>query len=65
MSKEDRKQNVWEALKPKVDALITRRINVFHDAMVDRGQIVAPPKPPDATEESVECVNRCIEAYEA
>jgi hypothetical protein len=25
---------VWESLKAKVDALITRRINLFHDAMV-------------------------------
>jgi len=33
-------------LQAKVDALIRRRINLFHDALIEREQIkVAPPAP--------------------
>lgn len=42
---------VWEDLKPKVDVHITRKINKFHDALVERGQIKALPAQPDPTEE--------------
>jgi hypothetical protein len=46
---------LWEEkLKAKVDALITRRINLFHDAMIERGQIPAPPPAPDQEE-----INHC------
>jgi hypothetical protein len=48
-------QNVellWEQLKLDVDALITRRINLFHDAMVERGQIKALPTSSDPSEKS-------------
>lgn len=35
---------LWEGLKPEVDALITERINLFYDALMNRKQI--PPMPP-------------------
>jgi hypothetical protein len=45
---------LWEQIKPKIDALITHRINLFHDAMVERGQIKAMPAPSDPHEESAD-----------
>jgi hypothetical protein len=43
---------IWKELEAKVDALITRRINLFHDALVERGQIPAAPPAPDPSEDS-------------
>jgi len=34
---------LWKEIEAKVDALITQRINLFHDALVKRKQI--PPMP--------------------
>jgi len=41
---------LWMAIKPKVDALITRRILLFHDALIERKQIAALPLPVDPKE---------------
>jgi hypothetical protein len=40
---------IWKKMESKVDAMITRRILAFHDALVERGQIkpatrIAPPQ---------------------
>jgi hypothetical protein len=42
----------WNKLKPKIDVLITRRINLFHDALLERGQINSAPKAQDPVEDS-------------
>jgi hypothetical protein len=42
---------IWEELKSKIDALITRRINSFHDELVERGQIKTMPNSCGPTEE--------------
>ena len=40
----------WKTIKPKVEALITQRIIVFHDGLVRDGQISPHPKPSHPTE---------------
>ena len=40
----------WKTIKPKVEALITQRIIVFHDGLVRDGQIPPHPKPSHPTE---------------
>jgi hypothetical protein len=48
------KNLVWAAFKPKVDALITRRILLFHDGLVASGQLPSPPSPADPAETQTE-----------
>jgi hypothetical protein len=45
---------MWAVLKPKVDALITRRLLLFHDGLVVSGQLPSPPSPVDPTETQIE-----------
>jgi hypothetical protein len=45
---------IWKELKTKVDALITYRILLFHNAMVERGQIEPMPKSPNPVETCAE-----------
>lgn len=53
---------IWKALEPKIQGLITRRIILFHDALVERGQIPAAPPAEDAVEHPVSsAVSRCTE----
>jgi hypothetical protein len=40
---------LWEKIEPRVEALISERINLFYDAMMVRRQI---PRPPDPVERS-------------
>jgi hypothetical protein len=44
------KKFLWKLLKPKVDALITHRIILFHEGLVERGQVKRPPMPPNPVE---------------
>ena len=41
---------LWEEIKPKINALITQRINLFHDALVERQQISPKPIAPKPEE---------------
>jgi hypothetical protein len=56
---------LWKRMESKMDALVTRRLLAFHDALVERGQIpsatrIAPPIP--GGEEIVAgSTNRCRE----
>ena len=43
---EEESEGIWRLLDPRVNALITQRILMFHRALVERGQIKPiPPKP--------------------
>jgi hypothetical protein len=53
------KDLLWTALKSRVDALITDRILLFHDALVDRGQILPLPPPVDPKETPMAESSRC------
>lgn len=41
---------LWRKMEPKVDALITRRLLAFQDALIERGQISRAGKVPDPEE---------------
>ncbi len=56
---ENLKNLLWNLLKSRVDALITDRILLFHDALVDRGQISPLPLPVDPKETPIVEPNRC------
>ncbi len=45
---------IWQTLKPKIDSLITRRIILFHDALVERGQISELPPAEDVIEDPID-----------
>jgi len=56
--------SIWKALEPKVNALITRRLVSFNDALVERGQIqpyaqASDPKENLDTEVSSHCTEDC------
>ena len=53
------KNLLWSALKFRVDALITDRILLFHDALVDRGQISPLPLPADPKETPMADFSHC------
>jgi hypothetical protein len=55
-------ESIWKQLETKVDALVTRRLLAFHDALVERGQITDPPAP-SAPEETGTAANHCTEDY--
>jgi hypothetical protein len=56
--------SIWEAIEGKVNALVTRRINRFHDALIERGQIDPAPKPADPEESPIpEVSNHCNQDY--
>ena len=42
---------IWEELKPKVDALVTQRVNALQDALLERGQISPMSASQDPKEE--------------
>lgn len=44
------KKIIWEFIQSKVITEITQRIIIFHDALVERGQIQSPPRPADPQE---------------
>ena len=47
-------EKIWAELKPKVNALITQRLLTFHEALVERRQILPPPASVDPEEKEVQ-----------
>ena len=56
-------EKLWAELKPKVNAVITQRLLIFHEALVERRQI--PPSPvsvdPEEREVTVDSASHCNE----
>lgn len=56
------KELLWKRIETKVDALVTRRLLAFHDALVSRKQIApAPPSSGVVKETRVAQPSRCTE----
>lgn len=45
---------LWKKIEPKFQAAITNRILLFHEAMINRGQIKPIPHPDPASKGEVE-----------
>jgi len=58
---------LWQYLEPKIQGLITDRIIVFHDALLERGQIPAALPPGVSIEETpydsgiIHCTEDCVD----
>jgi len=54
--------SIWKVLEPKVNALITRRLIGFTEALIERGQIQPCPNASDPEENpSSEVPSHCTE----
>jgi len=52
-------ERIWRRyFEPRIQGLITRRILVFHDALVRRGQISKPTDPTHCMSETISRLDR-------